>query len=378
MTGVWTGRGALLGLWAWVVGVGTLPGVPALAGEGRFIQVGSANEEAQLEAIDRQLRKELEKRKAAEAAAKAEAEAEAKAKAQAKAKAEAEAKAKAQAKAKAEAQARAEAEQARVAEERAQSEKRAAEERAQAEKRAAEERARAEAEAKRRRLVDELEAQMVAIKGGCFEMGSSHWEQDHQSDERQHEVCVGDFRMGKYEFTQGQWQAVMGSNPSGFSACGDNCPVESVSWLDVQNFIERLNAKTGKRYRLPTETEWEYACRGGRSGETYCGGNQVDAVAWHAGNHGGKTHPVGQKQANGYGLHDMSGNVREWTCSEYKANYDGSEKVCNNRADDAQRVIRGGSWGSAPAGVRSAYRFRFSPVSRTSYLGFRLAQGEAE
>jgi len=361
-----------LGLWAWVVGLGTLPGVPALAGEGRFIQVGSANEEAQLEAIDRQLRKELEKRKAAEAAAaKAEAEARAQAQAQAKAKAEAEAKAKAQAqaKAKAEAKARAEAEQARVAEERAQAEARVAEERAQAEKRAGE---------------------FVAIKGGCFEMGSPSYEGGRGKNEGLHQVCVEGFKIGKYEVTQGEWQAVMGSNPSSFSSCGDRCPVENVSWNDVQEYIEKLNAKTGKKYRLPTEAEWEYGARAGTT-TAYWWGNQASHEYANYGQDSccrplaeGRdrwdyTAPVGSFPPNPWGLYDTAGNVWEWTCSAYVENYDGSEKRCSSKNDaSARRVHRGGSWNSIPAWVRSAFRYWLTPDYRSLHLGFRLAQGEAE
>jgi formylglycine-generating enzyme required for sulfatase activity len=169
------------------------------------------------------------------------------------------------------------------------------------------------------------------------------------------------FAMGKYDVTQAEWRAVMGSNPSKFSSCGDNCPVEQVSWNDVQEFIQKLNAKTGKQYRLPNEEEWEYACYGGSQTE-YCGGNDSDAVAWHSGTFGGnsngKTHPVGQKQANGYGLYDMSGNVWQWMANEYNGG----------------RALRGGSWSSITVLLRASLRINYDPSRRLNNLGFRLAR----
>lgn len=166
--------------------------------------------------------------------------------------------------------------------------------------------------------------------------------------------------MGKYEVTQGLWRAVMGSNPSFFSSCGDNCPVELVSWDDVQQFIQRLNSKSGEHFRLPTEDEWYSACQAGGSTE-YCGSDSINAVAWYDDNSGFSTHAVGQKQANAWGLYDMSGNAREWTNSCYES-------------DCSRRVLRGGSWYSEPAFVRSAYRDRCTTTDRSNALGFRLAQ----
>jgi formylglycine-generating enzyme required for sulfatase activity len=166
--------------------------------------------------------------------------------------------------------------------------------------------------------------------------------------------------MGKYEVTQSQWRAVMGDNPSHFSSCGDDCPVENVSWNEAQDFIQRLNQRVGKRFRLPTDEEWFAACQAGSSTE-YCGSDNIDAVAWYESNSGERTHPVGQKRANAWGLHDMSGNVWEWNSSCYEN-------------DCAQRVNRGGSWYHVPASARSALRNWFVPTDRFNYLGFRLAQ----
>jgi formylglycine-generating enzyme required for sulfatase activity len=168
------------------------------------------------------------------------------------------------------------------------------------------------------------------------------------------------YEIGKYEVTQAEWRSVMGNNPSKFGNCGDNCPVEKVSWDDVQVYIQKLNAKTGRQYRLPTEAEWEFACYGGIQ-STYCGGNDVDKLAWTDDKGNSQTHPVGQKQANGYGLYDMSGNVMEWT-------NDCPEGNCS------LRVFRGGSWINSPRDARVLYRIKFVTSIRNSSGGFRLAR----
>ncbi len=186
------------------------------------------------------------------------------------------------------------------------------------------------------------------------------------------------FEIGKYEVTQGEWRAVMGNNPSHFGSCGDTCPVENVSWNDAQAYIQKLNAGTGKQYRLPTEAEWEYACYGGSQTE-YCGGDDVDSVAWHGGffggNSGEQTHPVGQKQANGYGLYDMSGNVWEWVEDSYHDSYSGAPTDGTAwGGDGAKRVLRGGSWYGGPQDARAADRDRGEPAGRSFSFGFRLAR----
>lgn len=166
------------------------------------------------------------------------------------------------------------------------------------------------------------------------------------------------YEMGKYEVTQKQWQNIMGSNPSNFKACGENCPVENVSWNDVQEFIRKFNDETGLQYRLPTEAEWEYACYGGNQTE-YCGSNDVNAVAWYGDNSG--THQVGQKHANAFGLYDMSGNVWEWQQDKYDNEHD-------------WRVLRGGSWLFDALLTRAAFRNRSEPTTRNFSYGFRLAR----
>ncbi|MBK9160063.1 MAG: formylglycine-generating enzyme family protein [Nitrosomonadales bacterium] len=168
-----------------------------------------------------------------------------------------------------------------------------------------------------------------------------------------------DFEIGKYEVTQREWRDLMGNNPS-MKKCGDNCPVDSVSWNDVQDFIKKLNASTNKRYRLPTEIEWEYACYGGNQSE-FCGSANIDTVAWYKGNSDSNTHPVGLKQANGYGLYDMSGNVWEWM-------QDCSDSKCGNS------VLRGGSWYNDPQYMLVTTRYVANTVNRVGFYGFRLAR----
>ena len=208
----------------------------------------------------------------------------------------------------------------------------------------------------------------VRVAGGTFQMGSPASEVGRYSDECQHTVTVSSFSMGKYEVTQAQWKAIMGSNPSKFKNC-DDCPVEQVSWNDVQSFIKKLKDKTGNTYRLPTEAEWEYAARGGTKsrGYTYAGSNTLGSVAWYNDNSGSKTHPVGSKSPNELGLYDMSGNVWEW-CQDTWKPYPG----CSGDPDPRSRVLRGGGWDGNAPGCRAAHRGDDEPSSRASRVGFRL------
>ncbi len=216
---------------------------------------------------------------------------------------------------------------------------------------------------------------LVYVPSGCFQMGSPESEQGRDDDEKLHEICVDGFWMGKTEVTQGQWKKVMGSNPAKFQK-GDDYPVEQVSWDDAQDFIKKLNGKAGRKYRLPTEAEWEYACRGNSPG-TYCGGNDVNAVAWYDKNNSNdSTHPVGEKKGNAFGLHDMSGNVWEW-CADWYGEYEPNKKENPRGASSgSDRVIRGGSWNNSPDVVRTASRHRFMPDNRSQELGFRLLLGQ--
>ena len=221
----------------------------------------------------------------------------------------------------------------------------------------------------------------VWIPAGRFEMGSPVVESGRDSDEVQHEVRISrGFWMGKHEVTQGVWQAVMGSNPSRFRGCGPWCPVESVSWGDIQEFIGRLNrlaSGRGYRYRLPTEAEWEYAVRAGKGLARYSNLSNLGTIAWYwenSGERGDTTQLVGQKVANGWGLHDMLGNVWEWTADWYGAYPTDSVTDPEGPVTGAERVIRGGGWIAHKRYVRSAGRDSYSPSGRSDLVGFRLVR----
>jgi formylglycine-generating enzyme required for sulfatase activity len=219
------------------------------------------------------------------------------------------------------------------------------------------------------------EPELVFVKGGTFTMGcTSEQVHDCDADEKPaHKVRLNDFYIGKYEVTQAQWKAVMGTNPSDFK--GDNLPVERVSWNDVQAFIRKLNERTGKRYRLPTEAEWEYAARGGASsrGYKYSGSNDVGSVAWYNGYPDGKTYSVGSRRANELGIYDMNGNVWEG-CQDWFGRYDGRFQFNpGGPSSGSNRVYRGGCWRSSTRYVRVSSRYSGTPASRNNNLGFRLA-----
>jgi len=168
----------------------------------------------------------------------------------------------------------------------------------------------------------------------------------------------------------------MGSNPGAFTLCGPDCPVESVSWNDAQAFIHKLIAMTGRSYRLPSEAEWEYACRAGGK-YSYCGSDNVDAVGWYGANSAGSTHPVGRKQPNVFGLDDMSGDVWQWVEDGYHSNYRGAPadgSAWLGGGEQRYRVARGGSWFSAPTALRAASRNGFESDSVYNNVGFRVAR----
>jgi sulfatase modifying factor 1 len=228
--------------------------------------------------------------------------------------------------------------------------------------------------------------EFVFVKGGCYQMGDTFGDgEDYEKPV--HEVCVDDFYMGKYEVTQGQWKAIMGNNPSYFKDCGDNCPVEQVSWNDTQEYIQKLNQRSSKTYRLPTEAEWEYAAReGGRKVRFGTGTDRIssdianfDATSKQfnsdVGIYRGKTISVGSFKPNGLGLFDMSGNVWEWVEDWY-----GSDYYTNSPRDNPKgpgsgeyRVLRGGSWDDVPWSIRAANRIRVVPAKRYRISGFRVA-----
>ena len=221
--------------------------------------------------------------------------------------------------------------------------------------------------------------EFVRVPAGEFRMGSiSREADDNEQPLTQVRISQG-FYLGKYEVTQGQWQAVMGSIPSQFEECVEpDCPVGAVSWNDVQKFIGRLNAVMGdERYRLPTEAEWEYAARAGTSGDRY---GDLDAIAWYRDNSGGHPHPVGQKAPNAWGLHDMLGNVEEWVGDRYGDYPGGSVTDPRGLGSGSSRAVRGGAWGGGLPGLaegcRVSYRSGVSPGARGIILGFRLLRTE--
>ena len=238
----------------------------------------------------------------------------------------------------------------------------------------------------------------VYAPGGCFQMGQTkadkaqlikevgkkNYEKYYQDELPRHEVCVKGFWMGKYEVTQAQWQAVMGSNPSNFQ--GVDRPVEMVSWNDAQEFLRKLNAtiethgRASLQFRLPSEAEWEYAARAGTQ-TVYSFGDDSDQLgdyAWFNANSGNKTHPVGQKKPNAFGLYDMHGNVWEWQSDTYHKNYNGAptdgsawESLGNEKA---KKLLRGGSWCLLPGNVRGAYRYGSGPDHLNYDVGVRVVR----
>ena len=219
---------------------------------------------------------------------------------------------------------------------------------------------------------------MVAVEGGAFMMGAtSEQGSDAFSDGKPvHQVTLSSYYIGQTEVTQALWEAVMGNNPSRFK--GDNKPVTNVNWDDCQDFVIKLNQLTGKRFRLPTEAEWEYACRGGKKsrGYKYSGSNTINDVAWYYGNSSGETHPVAIKSPNELGIYDMSGNVCEW-CQDWKDSYSSAAQTNPTGASSGSyRVGRGGSWYNSAEICRVFFRYSISPGYRTPDLGLRLVFSE--
>ena len=223
--------------------------------------------------------------------------------------------------------------------------------------------------------VNGVSFEMVEVEGGTFTMGATAEQTGVFGDEKPtHQVTLPSYYIGKTEVTQELWQAVMGSNPSNFT--GTNLPVEKVSWDDCKTFIAKLNALTGKNFRLPTEAEWEFAARGGNKsrGYKYCGSNTLSDVAWYVDNSDNKTHPVAAKTPNELGIYDMSGNVLEWCNDWYSSTYYTSESQTNPTGPDSgsSRVRRGGSWNYRENTCRVSYRGNTTPSFRYNYLGLRL------
>ena len=218
--------------------------------------------------------------------------------------------------------------------------------------------------------------EMVSIPAGKFLMGSSK----NSAERPLHAVTIRTFFLGKTEVTHKLWVDMMGKNPSRFKECGLVCPVENVSWNDIQQFIAKLNQKTGQKYRLPSESEWEYAARS-RTNTEWNLGNDDDSklgnYAWYSDNSGHITQGVAQKLPNAFGLFDMHGNVWEWTQDCMHPDYKGAPNDGSAWTEGCTgnfRVLRGGSWTDGPADLRSAFRGTSSPDHRDVVNGFRLAR----
>ncbi len=236
--------------------------------------------------------------------------------------------------------------------------------------------------------------ELILVKSGCYQMGATltYVDQQNYNNEPVKEVCLGDFYLGKYEVTQRQWKQVMGflsdtpnnsttelsfigiykqlkkwlGNPSYFDNCGDECPVENVSWVQIKEFIHKLNMRTGQNYRMPTEAEWEYAARSGGKKERWAGTSKTEDLehyAWYEKNSGGKNHPVGKKKPNDLGFYDMAGNVFEWV------QYSGEDFDSGSTAG-----IRGGSTISSAEDCTSIKRHFCGQDLRYANIGFRLAK----
>jgi len=216
--------------------------------------------------------------------------------------------------------------------------------------------------------------EFVYLPGGCFNMGAA----DGSGDEQPlHRVCVKGFYIGRYEVTQAQYKQLVDRNPSHFK--GPNRPVEQVNWDDARNMVVEMSAVSGHKYRLPTEAEWEYACRAGGQHDPFCGTGGANQLAWFEGNSAGQTHDVGQKRPNAWGIYDMSGNVWEWTQDCWHPDYsgapkDGSAWVSGEDTDCSRRISRGGGWLVKHSSIRAAQRSRVDFTVRCMLQGFRIVR----
>jgi len=215
-----------------------------------------------------------------------------------------------------------------------------------------------------------FEPEMVFVEGGTFQMGSISGESD---DKPIHLETLRSFNIGKYEVTQAQWKAVMGTNPSDFTGC-NNCPVETVSWNEVQEFIMQINSQTGKNYRLPSEAEWEYAAKGGKGeGEFPISDSEsLNSTAWFVENSNSEPHGVGGKKPNELGVYDMIGNLWEWCADWYGDCNSNNETNLTGKSSGKSRVIRGGSWYNDSSFCNTTFRMGYEPNNSDRYVGFRL------
>jgi len=224
--------------------------------------------------------------------------------------------------------------------------------------------------------------EFVWVPEGCYEMGCGWWAGNCDKDGKPvHEVCVDGFWIAKYEVTLGQWLKIIKINRPEIGK-GSNHPVENISWYDAKDFVELLNVRSsdGHSFRLPTEAEWEYACRSGGKPEEYAGSNEIEEVAWYRENSDKTAHRVGTKEPNGLGIYDMSGNVPEWCEDRYGRNAYSKHQRYNPqyKAGGSLRVIRGGGWKTVAFFSRSTSRYRLNPRDRRSGVGFRIIRTSAK
>jgi len=248
-----------------------------------------------------------------------------------------------------------------------------------------------QAEYRREDLGNGITLDLVKIPGGRFQMGAPAWEEGRSDNEGpQHSITVPEFWLGKYAVTQSQYQAVMGTNPSHFTENGANCPVEQVSWHEAVAFCKKLSQQAGRTYRLPSEAEWEYACRAGTTTPFHFGATITTDLVNYDGNYTygngptgvyrKQTREVGSFSPNAFGLYDMHGNVWEWCADHWHGNYDGAPidgTAWLSSDESARRLLRGGSWDDTPRYCRSANRNNLPPVSRDYYIGFRVVCASA-
>ncbi len=228
--------------------------------------------------------------------------------------------------------------------------------------------------------VDQLRKNMVKIEGGTFMMGVPLDNDAEEGEDNQpaHQVTLKPFFIGKYEVTEEEWKVIMGADPSDDSNgkyTSTSCPVDNVDWNDCQVFIAKLKELTGLPFRLPTEAEWEFAARGGNADLPYAGSADIDDCGWYVSNSNRVKHPVGQKRPNGYGLYDMTGNVREWCSDFYHEKYYADSPADNPMGplEGSLRVIRGGCFNNQKNACEVTYRAHISPESKNKFLGLRLA-----
>jgi len=226
--------------------------------------------------------------------------------------------------------------------------------------------------------------EMIVVPAGSFLMGTPDTARSGPNDSGNDKekpartLQMKSFSLGKYEVTQAEWVAIMGNNPSENE--GTDLPVDHVSWEMAQSFVEKLSQVTGKKYRLPSEAEWEYAARAGTSKEYY-DSDEMDslyAYAWFNVNSGKEVHKVGEKKPNHFGLYDMYGNVWEWTQDCWNPSYQGAPQTqaAWEEGDCEYRVNRGGSWSNVSRMLRSAFRSRFAPTLTSTYFGLRVARSD--